>query len=227
MSIISKIKNKAKKNNAILYCMALIYTVVHFSIPIKAMLLSSITWKGAFLRRTTFKIKGKNCRIEIEPMARISNCSFYIGSDKCKIRIGGNHTIISNVSFWIEGENSIIDIAPDFTMEGGHIACTESSHVYIGKDCMFSSDIEIRTGDSHAIISIETNKRINQAKDIIIGDHVWLGAHVRVLNGSKISNNCIVGNSSVVTSVLAPSNSIFCGVPSKLVKSGIDWNRKI
>jgi len=42
-----------------------------------------------------------------------------------------------------------------------HIAVTENSKVLIGEDCMLANDIDIRTGDSHSVIDMETGERLN------------------------------------------------------------------
>lgn len=64
--------------------------------------------------------------------------------------------------------------------------------IKIVKDRMFAYDIEVSTGDSHAITDVITKQRINFAKNIEIGDHVWVAAHVSILKGSVIPNiyNC-------------------------------------
>ena len=90
---------------------------------------------------------------------------------------------------------------------------------------MFSGDVEIRNGDSHSIIDCESRTRINHAKDVTIGNHVWLTAHVRVLKGSNIPSRSIIGNSSVVSSKFDLGNSIYGGIPCKFIKEGIDWDR--
>lgn len=104
------------------------------------------------------------------------------------------------------------------------MASTEGHKILIQEDCMFSEDIEIRNGDSHAILNNEGD-RINNARDVTIGKHVWLGAHVRVMKGVKIADNCVVANSSVVTSSLNTNNSIYGGNPARLLKENIRWTR--
>lgn len=141
------------------------------------------------------------------------------------IHWGGAHTIVSNTSFVIEDDNGMITIGEGFTMEGGEIAATEGKSIMIGRDCMFSGDVDIRNGDSHAILDLKTGKRCNQAKDITIGNHVWLTAHVRVLKGAVIPDDSIVGNSSVVTSSFEVPHAVYAGNPAKFRKEGITWNR--
>ena len=111
-------------------------------------------------------------------------------------------------------------------MEGGGISVTENGKICIGKDCMFSFGIDIRNGDSHSILDLQ-GKRINKARDIVIKDHVWLGANVTVLKGVHIGSHSIIGTRSVVSKSCQTDQSIYAGVPARFIKSGIDWNRKL
>ncbi len=111
-------------------------------------------------------------------------------------------------------------------MESGHIASTEGKSIIIGKDCMFSNDIEIRNGDSHAILNT-MQERINTASSVVIGNHVWLGAHVRIMKGGKIPDNCVIGNSSLVSNEHDKSHAIYAGIPARLIKENIIWDRAI
>lgn len=122
------------------------------------------------------------------------------------------------------GTNEII-IGHDSTIEGGHLAATEGTKITVGDDCMFSSDIEIRTGDSHSIINTITDKRINPSADVLIGNHVWLTAHVRVMKGAVLPDNSIVGNSAIVTNKFDKGNSVYAGIPAKHIKDNINWDR--
>lgn len=40
---------------------------------------------------------------------------------------------------------------------------------------MFSTYITIRNSDSHSIIDLYSNRKVNEARDVKIGNHVWLG----------------------------------------------------
>ena len=168
---------------------------------------------------------GEDNEIAFGRKARINHCRFTIIRNNCKIIIGGGSAIVSNVHFWFQVDNSCIIIGNDFTMEGGHIAATGGESIAIGKDCMFSGDDEIRNGDSHSIFDIQTNKRINHAESVIIRDHVWVKAHVRVLKGVVIPSKSIIGNSSVVTGKFKTENALYSGVPCKIHKEHIDWDR--
>lgn len=54
-------------------------------------------------------------------------------------------------------------------------------------------------------------------KGITIGNDVWLGAGVKVLDGANIGEGCVVGANSVVTRSL-PSYGVYIGTPAKLLK---------
>ena len=51
---------------------------------------------------------------------------------------------------------------------------------------------------------------------IVIGDDVWLGANVVVLDGAVIGQGCVVAAGSVVRGELEPY-SVYAGVPAKRV----------
>lgn len=182
--------------------------------------------RGAFIKHCKFKVRGENNVIVIGEKGRLRNCTIYISGNNNLLRIGGGHTIIANTTFWLQGDNCIIDIGEDFTMEGGGISVTENGKIYIGRDCMFSFGIDIRNGDSHSILDLQ-GKRINKAKDIIIKNHVWLGANVTVLKGVHIGSHSIIGTRSVVSKSCLTDQSIYAGIPAQFIKSGIDWSRKL
>lgn len=183
---------------------------------------NKIVFKGAFLK-TKIRVKGENNRVIINSENRITNCLLHISGDNCSIEIG-KHCILNNLELWIEDYGGSINIGYRTTIEGGHIAATEGEKISIGEDCMFSKGIQIRNGDSHAILDLQSNVRINMAREVNIRNHVWLGADVKVLKGSIIGNNSIIGTGSIVSGIVEP-NSIYVGSPAKKIKSSVIWER--
>ena len=88
---------------------------------------------------------------------------------------------------------------------------------------MFSSGIVIRTGDSHSIINVDNNEKINPEQYVVIDNHVWIAQNVTVLKGSHIAHDSVVGCGAIVSNCFEP-NSLIGGIPAKTVKTNITWN---
>lgn len=61
------------------------------------------------------------------------------------------------------------------------------------------------------------NQPLRTKGGIIIGDDVWLGVGVIVLDGTRIGAGAVIGAGSVVTKDI-PENAIAFGVPARIVK---------
>jgi len=70
------------------------------------------------------------------------------------------------------------------------------------------------------------NSPFAYAKNVTIGNHVWVGAHASILKGSVIPNNCVIATRSVITKVFNESHAVIAGIPAKIVKHNIDWLRE-
>ena len=92
-------------------------------------------------------------------------------------------------------------------------------------DLGISSEIVIRTGDSHSVLN-ESGERINPAKDVVIGNHVWIGHRVLITKGVSIPENSIVGTGAILTKAIDKCGVVIAGVPAKIVKENINWNSK-
>lgn len=183
--------------------------------------------KAATLYSCIFDVIGNNNEIEIKASSILNNVTFFIRGDNNKIKLGRKVKFSRGGMIWIEDYDCKAIIGEDSTFEDVHIAVTEpKSKITIGKDCMFAYDIDLRTGDSHSIIDCATNKRLNYAQNIIIGNHVWIASHVSILKGVRISDNSIVATRSVVTKSFYDKNIVIGGVPAKEIKNNINWDRK-
>jgi len=50
---------------------------------------------------------------------------------------------------------------------------------------------------------------------------------VKILKGSIVPSGSIVGNSSLVSGCLEVKNALYAGIPCRVIKSNINWIRKI
>ncbi len=170
------------------------------------------------------EIYGNDNKIVVKPSAILRNLHIIVYGNKHQIMIG-KKTVVSG-ELWLEDEASSITIREGTTIEEAHIACTEpNGKIVIAEDCMLANGIQIRNGDSHPIIDATTNERLNPARDVMIGKHVWIAARALVLKGVHIGEGSVIGTGSVVTRDV-PSYSLVAGNPAKVRKQGITWDRK-
>ena len=100
----------------------------------------------------------------------------------------------------------------------GKIYTGTNSKVIIGKWCAIGYNVNIHAITHHPDYSTgsESNRPIFE-ESVIIGDHNWIGSNVFILPGINIGNNCVIGANSVVNKDV-PSNSIYGGIPAKLIR---------
>ncbi len=109
------------------------------------------------------------------------------------------------------GEGTFLNIA---------VMVAAMQRVEIGAHCMlangcFVTDANHRFDDSDTPI---TWQGFTSKGPTIIGDNVWLGAHVVVTSGVTIGERCVIGANSVVTQDVPPF-SIAAGAPAKVLRA--------
>ena len=181
------------------------------------------------LNTVEISIKGKDNRIEIECGSILSRCTIKVYGNNNNIHIDSNCKIHGG-SFWVEDDYGSILIAENTTISGRtEFACIEGKRIIVGKDCMFSRNIRIVTGDSHSIIN-NLGERINPSKNITIGDHVWVGNRTTISKGTVIPSESIVASNSLVNKDFTNAGSccMIAGIPATIVKYGVKrvWDSK-
>ncbi|QOY51422.1 acyltransferase [Candidatus Sulfurimonas baltica] len=152
---------------------------------------------------------------------------------RVKIGIDGNNnkitikkdTYIRNLEIIMQGSNHTLCIGQRTEIGGATIVCCgENSRILIGDDCLLASNIDIKSCDGHSIY--KNNEVINNSKDIIINNNVWIAQHVNILKGVTIGNNSVIGINSLLTSNIFESNVVIAGVPAKVIKRNITWGKE-
>ena len=181
--------------------------------------------KFTFLKKIFLQVKGNDNKIIINSGSKISNTQFKIEGNNNQIEIQEN-CIINSGCIWLKCDRSKIIIGKKTTIAQATIGVAESDlSVIIGNNCMFSYGIDIRCGDSHSIIDLQSGKRINYAKDINIQDSVWLATGVKILKSLTIGQGSIIGAGSIVTKDI-PKNCLAVGVPAEVKKTNVTWLRE-
>jgi len=179
----------------------------------------------AFLSNTLFDIRGNNNIVIVSCGVYIADIKILVSGDNNKI-VFGEKVQMSGGCLWINGSECQIVIGKHTTINEAIIGVSEKqSSVIIGEDCMLAHGIDIRSGDSHSIIDLISNQRINHARDITIDNHIWIAANCHILKGVCIGKNSVIGAGSIVTKDI-PENSIAVDVPEIVRRENITWLRE-
>lgn len=104
------------------------------------------------------------------------------------------------------------------------ISCNKK--ITIGDDNIFGWNVNVRDSDGHIVYDLnETAISSHGFEEVLIDDHVWIGANVDILKGVKIPKNCVVGYNSCVTKKFDEQNCIIAGYPAKIVRRNIGWKQ--
>lgn len=118
-------------------------------------------------------------------------------------------------------KNAILEFGKNFIITAeSSIICTKS--IKFGENNLFSWDIQIMDSDLHQILN-DKAEVLNQPKEIIVGNFVWICSRCLILKGSIIPDNSIIGGQSVVSKKLTPNNALFAGNPITCIKENVSW----
>jgi len=170
-------------------------------------------WFALLLKSNIIEYKNRSKHLKIGYMSNVSKCKF-----------GMHNTIYEYVSI------NEVDLG-DFS----YIACkTSISKTKIGKFCSIGPDCKIGLGkhpakdfiSTHPIffstlkqtrITFADRDYFNEFEEIEIGNDVWVGANVIIVDGVKIGHGAIVAAGSVVTKDIPPY-AIVGGAPAIFIR---------
>lgn len=160
---------------------------------------NSLVCSQALISDSLIKITGDNNKLVIGKDVKLRNANITLRGESCTVIIGDRTTF---------GGIRIINV-------GG------SNLITIGKDCLFSDNIEIWASDTHAIYD-NSGHWVNKERPVSIGDGVWVGSGVTILKGTDIGNGSVIGIRSLVNKDV-PSHTICAGTPCRVIKEGVTW----
>lgn len=203
------------------------YIFLKVSIKIKGKLNSVQFKKNSRIKNSKLIVIGNKNIIFINDDASINNLNLVIKGSGNYVEIG-KETKISKLDITISSNSSKLIIGNKTTVSGfSEIIIKEGESIQIGRDCMISRGVIFRTSDSHSIVSVKDKKRVNFAKSILIGDHVWIGQNVSILKGSEIKQNSIIASNTTITKRIDDTNVVIGSVPAKILKTNVNWDRKL
>lgn len=176
-------------------------------------------------RQFSVVIRGNNNKLIIHAGVNLQSSVIQMIGDNCTLEIGAN-CVLQRCHLILDQESSI-RIGDGTTWASGVFRAEHQSSINIGRDCMLSAEIQIRTTDGgNGIFDLASQTTINPAANVEIADHVWLGHTSKVSKGTHIGRCTVLGMFSLATGQL-DANSVYAGCPAKKVKEGITWSREL
>lgn len=186
---------------------------------------ASITYQIATLKHCSCQNGGEDNLVVLKNFTTLDHVHFIFKGSHNRVVIGA-HCHLHNASVDLEDDNCLLTIGDHCTFGPGlEIGVVEGTHITIGNDCMFSSNVLLMATDAHGIWDLNSH-RINPSKGIEIGSHVWVGTRVMILKGTSIGKGCILGAGSIATKPYPEENCIMAGSPAKIIKTGIKWSHE-
>lgn len=170
-------------------------------------------WMARFYRSKLLQRENRAKNLKIGSMSNAQNCEFGIYNSLCdNVAIGetelGDFTYIAdNTTIFKAKIGKFCSIGPDCKVGLGK----HPSHTFVSTHPIFFSNLK------QAQISFADKNYFQESEEITIGNDVWLGANVIVVDGVDIADGVIVAAGSVVTKNIPPY-AVVGGVPAKIIK---------
>ncbi len=135
-----------------------------------------------------------------------------------QVFLGKNCKLEKNVYFkydgpWLPGPRIVIG---DTVFIGAGCEFNINEGITIGNDSLIASGCKFIDHNHGTNIKQLMHSQVGAGYPIVIGNDVWLGCNVIVLNGVVIGHGAVVAAGAVVTKSI-PSNEIWGGVPAKKI----------
>jgi len=155
--------------------------------------------------------------------------SYFPSYTKSVIAMGENSQLVINGDVNIVNgciiklaKNAILSIGDGTSISQNNVILC-GAEIEIGKNCLFSWNIQIMDLDGHKI-SRKGEIPVKKSKKIKICDNVWICSNATICKGVTIGEGSVVGANSVVTCDIPPF-SVAVGNPAKVVRENIAWEK--
>ena len=151
----------------------------------------------------------------------------------------GDYEVIGALALRLFGKaDGPVSIRPPFFCDYGHhievgknfyanVNCTivDAARVRIGDNCLLGPNVSLYTA-GHPIHPFSRNSGFEYAKEIVIGDNVWIGGSSVVCPGVHIGSNVVIGAGSVVTKDV-PDWTVAVGNPCRVLRRITDEDKRL
>jgi acetyltransferase-like isoleucine patch superfamily enzyme len=173
----------------------------------------------------SIEFRGANNTLTVTRPVRIDQLKVTFDCDNGRLSLHRSKGVAAFSANIRVGQDAAVEIGRNVSSVGSVlITAVEGATVQIGEDVMFSAQNEVRTDDAHPIFDVRTGLRVNPARSVRIGNHVWFGRGAAALSGASIDDGSVIGFRSVVTRAI-PNNCVAAGAPARVVRRDIAWER--
>ena len=139
------------------------------------------------------------------------------GDDRSGIKITEESLISRNAV--LNSKGGFIEIGKRASLGMMSIVFSRDCKVKIGNDVLVAAYCYLMGGGSHSMerTDIPVAYQGAECKGIDIGDNVWLGSGVKVLDGCTIGRDSVIGTNSFVNSDI-PEFAVVAGSPAQIIK---------
>lgn len=192
-------KNVTRKNGAYFYPYR--GSIVHIAPDAKLVLNGTLLFNAR-------KYKGSKA----ESYLILDNHAKMIIEERTRINYGS--TIHVNTNGCLEIGSMTSNVGINFQVK---------KRIQIGKDCMFGRNSTIFDTSFHPTgFSAESMKV--RTEEVVIGNHVWVGASAFIMHGSYIEDGSIIGSRAYVRGYIGPASTIMVE-NNEPVSAGMMWAR--
>lgn len=174
-----------------------------------------------FAKRVDDVIAFKSCQIELNGYLDLSDGrSKRIKKTSSLIMESGSCLVSEGFSFYYGADVQLFEGAKLVLGKGSFINsdCKVRCHkeITIGEGCAISHDFTVMDSDTHELNGSRNTNPVH------IGNHVWIGTRVTILNGVTVGDDAVIAAGSLVTSDV-PAGALVGGVPAKVIKEKVEW----
>jgi len=169
--------------------------------------------------------KGRGNRIIAPTGVKIEYLSVHFDCDNGTLILGANSNVGGIKASVRIGQDATVKFGNNVNMTGRcYISAMEGRTVSFGHDVMIAQENEFRSDDAHPIFDVDSGKRVNVSKNVVIGNHVWFAKGAVALSGARVGDGTVIGFRSLVNGPI-PNNCVAVGSPAKIVRRNIAWER--
>ena len=103
----------------------------------------------------------------------------------------------------------------------GEYHIVAEGRIDVGSGCAVSWNTQIMDTDIHDLLDGEIT--VNKHKDVVIGNHVWIGGKTTIGKGVLIPDDTVIACNSLILKSFDEEKCVITGMPVKALKREVSW----